>query len=371
MNRQVTIVLGAVVIVAGIGISMFLTSKAEPPAKTDLASLVPEVLVKQIELDTVDNKIEISGKLMADQRVELFSEVQGVLLPSNKVFKEGVTYGQNEVMLRIDSTEYYLNLMATKSSYLNKLVQLGPDIKYDFPEAYDGWNTYVSSIDVKDPLKELPNPTNQKHRNFLTSRDIYSQYYQIKSQEEKLKKYNIKAPFTGVLSEGNLQPGTMIRLGQKLGTFIQPSSFELETAVSINQAKSIVVGDKVNLRSASTNESWQGSVKRISSQLDKATQTIKVYVSVQDSELKEGMFLIGEILSHPFNNAIEIQRNLLIGTNQVYVLQDSTLVLTPIEVLKLSESTAVIQGLSNNTIVLNQVFSGAYNGLKVSPKHSK
>jgi multidrug efflux pump subunit AcrA (membrane-fusion protein) len=368
MNRKITIVLGGVVLIVGVGIMKFLSSKAEPPKKAPPSSALPVILAKKVENQSVPNKVEVTGKLLASNRVEVFSEVQGVLLPSAKTFKEGVEFGKGERLLRIDSTEFYLNLMATKSNYLNMLVQLGPDIKYDFPGAYEQWNQYVSRIDVKKPLPPLPEPENEKQRNFLTSRDVYRQYYSIKSQEEKLSKYNLTAPFKGVLSEGNLQPGTMIRMGQKLGTLIQPGSYELETAIGLNQMSVVRVGDSVKLYSEDIPGEWVGRVLRISNHIDNTTQTVKAYISVQSNELKEGMYLSGFIHSKPFENAVVLSRSLMNGTNELFVLEDSILKTRKVNVLKVSESEVVVSGLQDNEIVLNQVFSGSYNGLKVAPK---
>lgn len=368
MNRQITIAIGVVIIISGFVIKSYMAAQATPPERREGGNEAPIVMVKKIRNQFINNEIAITGKLMAEKRVEIFSEVQGVLLSSGKQFKEGVGYGLNERMLKIDSTEYYLNLLATKSSYLNALVQLGPDIKYDFPDAYKDWSKYVAQIDVSKPLLPLPKVSNEKHKNFLTSRDVYKQYYAIKSQEEKLTKYNLRAPFQGVLSEGNLEAGTMIRMGQKLGTFIQPGSFEMEAAVSLKNANLIKVGDSVLLRSEDVPSTWIGKIKRISQHIDQTSQTVKIYVSVQSESLREGMYLSGVVLSGGFENAIKVPREFLIGVDQLYLVNDSFLSLEKVSVLKIGESEIVIDGMQDGQVVMNQVFSSAFNGMKVSPK---
>ena len=368
MNRKVTIVLGVIVLIGGFALKSYLGSKAAPPERVTDAGKAPTVLVRRIEVGFVPNKIEVTGKLMADKRIEIFSEVQGVLLPSNKVFKEGVQFEQGERMLRIDSTEFYLNLMATKSNYVNSLVQLGPDIKFDFPNAYQKWNDYVESIDIKKPLPEILEVNDAKQKNFLTSRNVYNQFYSIRGQEEKLTKYNLQAPFSGVLSEGNLQPGTMIRVGQKLGTLIKPGSYELEASLNVNNSNLIQIGDSVILTSQDLPGKWLAKVSRISQHVDKNTQTIKVYINVASDQLREGMYLSGYILSDGFEDATVVPRNLIAGTDQVYLISDSSLSLTKVDVLKISENEVVVKGLPLNGLMLGQVFSGAYNGLSISPK---
>ena len=371
MNRIVTIVIGLVVILAGGGAMMYLTSQAKPPKRNAGNNGAPTVLAKALTSEWVKNEIDISGKLIAENRVEIFSEVQGVLLSSGKLFKEGMQYNSGEVMLRLDSTEFYLNLMSNKSTYLNMLVQLWPDIKYDFPEEYKGWQKYVAGIDITKPLTPIPAVKNEKHKNFLTSRDVYKQYYSIKSQEEKLTKYNLKAPFSGAVSEGNVQPGTMIRVGQKLGSFIHSGAFELEVAVSMNNANLISIGDSVLLKSENMAKTWLGQVTRLSQNIDQTTQSVKVFVRVMSNDLREGMYLSGKILSGGFANSIKVPRELLIGVNEVYFIEDSNLVLKEVNVLKIGDSEVVVDGLKETEVIMNQVFSSAFNGMKVSPIFEK
>ena len=177
MKRQVTIVLGGLIIVGGLFLKKYMASQATPPTRTISNNGAPVVIAKKVINQPVPNKISVSGKLVADIKIEIFSEVQGVLLPQATLFKEGQCFSKGQTLLKIDSAEFYLNLMSSKSSYLNMLVQLGPDIKYDFPEVYESWNNYVAHIDIKKPLPEVPNPTDVKYKNFLTSRDVYKQYY--------------------------------------------------------------------------------------------------------------------------------------------------------------------------------------------------
>lgn len=367
-NRIITIIAGLIILAIGFGGKKFLASKAKAPERIEAGSDIPVLLTRKVQLATIPNKIEITGKLVASKRIELFSEVQGVLLQSSKEFKAGEAFTKGQRLLRIDSTEFYLNLMASKSNYLNALIQLGPDIKYDYPDAYKNWMDYVSSIDINNAIPALPSNIDEKQRNFLTAKNVYNQYYQLKSQEEKLSKYNLEAPFNGVLSEGNLQRGTMIRAGQKLGTFIQPGLYELEANINVSQVSSIRVGDTVQLKSQDVAGSWTGRIIRISQSIDKTTQTVKIYIAVSDASLREGMYLSGNIISKGFEDAVEIPRSHLMGTHHVFVVKDSILTLTPIEVKQVGKNVVVATGLNNNDVLLNQVYSGAYNGLKISAK---
>ncbi len=367
MTRQVTIVLGILVIGGGFSIKKYLSNQVKEP-KRNPSGGTPTVWVEDVQNGFVKNSISVTGKLISKNRVELFAEVQGKVLTSERPFKEGVSFSQGARLLRIDSTEFKLTLLSSKSTMLNTLIQLSADIKYDFPTEIDAWNAYLNSIEVERPFPEMPEFKNKKFKNFLIARNVYNQYYNIKSQEEKLSKFNLLAPFSGTLAEGNLLPGSMVRAGQKLGTLIQPGDFELEASINLNESNTVNIGDSVRLISEDFAGEWLGRVGRISEHVDEGTQTLKVYVDVSSDKLVEGLYLSGDIGSGGFDNAIQIPRNLLIGTNQVYTVQDTVLALKQVEVLTIGENEVVVRGLENGTKILGQVFSTAYNGMVVNPK---
>lgn len=370
MNRKVTIVLGALIIVAGVGIKKYMSAQADTP-KRNPSGGKPSVWVQEISNGFVPNSIAITGKLVAKNRVEVFAEVQGTVLRSTKIFKEGMAFSRGQRLLRIDSTEFHLGLLSTKSNFVNSLIQLSSDIKFDFPNEYERWMNYTNGIDIQQPLPELPHSENKKFNNFLIARNVSNQYYNIKSQEEKLSKFNLTAGFSGVLVEGNLQPGSMVRVGQKLGTFIETGKYELEASVNMNDAAFIKIGDSVNLVSEDIPGDWLGKVTRISEHIDQSTQTLKVFIDIDSKKLKEGMYLSGSIYSGGFENAVRIPRNLLIGTNQLYTVNDTTLNLQEVEVLSIGENEVVVAGIKDNTKILGQVFSTAYNGMVVNPEFKK
>ena len=78
--------------------------------------------------------------------------------------------------------------------------------------------------------------------------------------EEHYQKFRISAPFTGVLTEANVNPGTLIRTGQKLGEFIDPSVYELEVAVNKSYSELLKVGKEVTLTNIDHTKTWKGKV---------------------------------------------------------------------------------------------------------------
>ncbi len=109
---------------------------------------------------------------------------------------------------------------------------------------------------------------------------------------------------------------------------------------------------------------WKGEVSRISDSIDSKTRTLKVFISISGKNLKEGMYLKGDIVSDLAVNTVEIPRKLLIDQNSVMVVNKSKIDLMPIKVIQYKDETVLVEGLSNGTQLLLKT-SGLSRGMHV------
>jgi membrane fusion protein, multidrug efflux system len=368
--RQLSIFLGLVIIFGSFAAARALSrQKAPPQRKPDFvqARLVDTLHVRNADVPIA---LEIQGQLVAFDKIDLFAEVSGLLISSSRPFKEGSYFPQGSVLIRIDDEEARLTLLSQKSSLLNALTQAMPDLKSDHPASYPQWRAYLDQFEPEKPLPPFPRPLSQEEKHFIASRNLLSQYYNIKSAEERLGKYVLTAPFGGVLTQTAINPGAVVRSGQKLGELMNTSSYELEASVALRDLKYVKVGNPVKLFSDDVAGQWQGRVKRVSDQVNPSTQTVKVFVSVSGQELREGMYLRGEVEGSRIEQAVRLPRSLLAAPEQVYVWRDSSLVLQPVQVAKLTSEFAVVRGLPDGTPILAQMLPGLFDGMKASAKGS-
>lgn len=360
-----------VVVVLGAAFMVFrVFSGQKKPKNNEVGKAIPYVRTLMVENGEVPSAIQITGRLVAREKISVIAEVMGTLQESSKVFKEGVAYSAGEVMLRIDAKEFKMNLLAQKSAFLNLLTQMMPDLKIDYSDKAAKWDKFIKDFELEKPLPELPSADGQE-KFFLSSRNVYQQYYAIKSLEERLAKYEIVAPFNGTVTVSNVYPGMTIPVGQMLGEFLNPGTFEIETAVASGDIRYISIGNTVELSSAELGRNWQGKVIRISDKIDPATQSVKVFVSVQGNGLREGLYLTGEIKSGTFENAYELPRRLLVDQDMVYVVKDTVLEKQEVEILRVNRGTVVIKGLADNTIIMDESIPGAYDGMLVRRKNQE
>ncbi|MDT0650576.1 efflux RND transporter periplasmic adaptor subunit [Autumnicola edwardsiae] len=345
-------------------------------AKAIIASNVEETppvskVVKSVFVDTVQNRtvpiiVPANGSVTALQRFELYSEVQGIFLSSSKEFRPGQKYNKGQILLNIDSDEFRASVQSAKSDLYNSITAIMPDLRMDYPEVFEKWQSYLNNFDIREPVPSLPELDSDKEKYFITGRGIISSYYTIKNLEERLRKYTIVAPFSGVLTEAVVNRGTLIRQGQKLGEFIDPTVYELEVAIAKKFSDLLKPGAKVELRNLDRTQTFEGTVSRINSRINQETQTIQVFIRIEDQDVSEGMYLEAKLDANAEENAIEIPRELLVDRSKVFVVKDSVLELVEVNPVYFTDNSVVIRGLEDGATMLSASVPGAYSGMLVT-----
>jgi multidrug efflux pump subunit AcrA (membrane-fusion protein) len=314
--------------------------------------------------------IAVSGRLKATNRMEIFAEVSGVL--KNRTFKSGQSFGRGQSIASIDDSEYRAQLTAARSTFMGLVSQSLADISIDYPAEAFKWQRFLQNLNPNQSLPALPSIENQQLKQFLSGRNILGNYYTIQSQEVRLNKYRISAPYSGILSEAVIDPGTLVRAGQKMGTFVQQGGYELEASVTRNDLNFLRKGSKVKLKSTELANEYIGTVSRINSTINPTTQLVSVFLTVSGKELKEGMYLDATISAGSADNALEIDRSTLIDGKAIYTVNtDSTLALMPVEVITFAEDKAIVKGVAAGTLLPLTQVSGAFEGMKVVLQASK
>lgn len=368
MNRTVSVGLAFAVIIIAAFAASAISGQKKPAERQIPERVIKQVKVLPVENETLRTEFELTGRLMAKQKVEIFAEVGGTLLPNGNRFREGNYFKKGQALLKIDNEEPKLALLAQKSALMNQITLMLPDLKSDYEESFPNWESYLNELDLNEDLPPFPEALSDREKYFVSSRNLYNLYYSIKSQESRLGKYRIPAPFAGVVSTSQINEGTLVRAGQKMGEFMNTYTYELEAAVNESEVDMLKVGSVVALSSDASRNSWKGTISRISQVVDPSTQTIKVFITTSGKGLKAGMYLTGQVKGEEVKNAFEIPRNLLIDQENLFVVEDSVLDLVPVKPVHLTTRSAIIQGLDEGTLLLGETFAGAYKGLQVDPQ---
>jgi multidrug efflux pump subunit AcrA (membrane-fusion protein) len=358
--------LGIAILAGGLFAFRYLSGKKTPPPKKEIVKRIKEVDTREVVNQEITTTLDVQGRLEAYNKIDLFSEVGGAVIATGKSFKKGTYFKKGSVLLGIDDGETRLNIQSQKASLLNAMAKMMPDLKTDYPESFTAWDTYLDGFSIDAPMESLPVPVTKQEKLFVAGRNIQTQYYAVKSLEDRLSKYVLYAPFSGVLTSTLINKGAVVRSGQQLGQLMATGHYELVATVPLSQLNYLQPGAEVRLVSEDIEGTWTGKVNRISDLVDPNSQTVDVFVGVRGNDLRQGMYLRGSATAKPIDGAVAIDRDLLINESEVYVLSnDSLLRLMPVTVRRFQRNTAIVTGLPDGAELVTSAVAGAYDGMPV------
>lgn len=325
------------------------------------------VSVTQFAAGAAENYIAIDGRLSAYEQVHLVANVSGILLPTSKEIKKGKFFKKGDLLFDIDQRKAKFNLFALRSNLLNAITLIMPDLKLDYPTAFEHWKAYLEDFEVEEAVKPLPEVSSEQEKYYVAAKNIYQLYYNIKSAEATLSDFKIYAPFSGVITFANVFPGTLVMPGQALATIINTSRYELEAPVAEQDLKYLKRGNTVNLQADGSAASWLGKVERLGNQIDPVTQSIPVYISVSGKGLREGMYLRGQVKGNPLQDVVKIPKSLIVNQTYLFTLQDSLLSLTPLTIETRDDEFVYLNNFSLDHWVVISPPEGLFAGQKVIP----
>lgn len=317
----------------------------------------------------------VEGRVEAWRRIDLFAEVNGVLQMGGSEFREGMTYKNGDVLLSLDDTEVRASLQGARAQFLQLVTGMLAGIKVDFPERISVWEEYVRRIDVVNELPQLPETGSDRESYYVVNRGVEASYHVIKGSEERLSKYTIRAPFDGFVANALVRPGSLVRAGQPLGTFVGSGIYEIKTAIQARYLETVSKGDEAVFKDELDRVVAVGIVDRIAGNVNAQTQSATVFCKVEpvegmESVMRDGRYLSGVIRSSVIANSIELSLNLVDSDNKVFIVKDDLLKKVEIEVVFKSFKSIVVLGLEDGTIILADPVIGAYEGMAVKSSNS-
>ena len=349
---------------------MFFAGMKKKPPKVTVKVQPKTVNVKPVVYTNIETSILSYGRVTSSHPIDLIAEVSGIILPGRVSLKEGQDFKKGSLLFRIEDSEARFDLKSQKSNFLRDLATILPDLKIDFPDSYPQWNSYFGSIDIDKTLPELPPYKTDKEKTFLATKNILSNYFNIKREESNLRKHLIYAPFSGSFSQVFFEPGAYVNPGNKIGRIVRSGKLELQVPVEASDIVWVKKGAKAEVSTEDGLLRWEGKITRIGEVVNQTTQSIDVTIEIlpNDHPVYDGLYLKAEIPGITIENAMEIDRTAVYQGSMVYtVVEDSILKVRPINTKRLNSKTVVFNGLDEGEqLIVDQIING-HNNMIVNP----
>lgn len=332
----------------------------KPPEKTEETKEAFYPTLSALKIKNTEEQFNISGygTVSSFNAVDLACEVQGQLTRGKHEIKPGVKFKRGDLLFKINDVDAQYSLRSRKSSFINIIANLLPDLKVDFPSEYSKWNDYIQKIKLNEPIPQLPAWSSDKEKIFLSTRNVLTEYFNIKSQEEQVRKYAVYAPFNGMVTEAFATNFSVVNPGTRIMRIIETDNFEIPVSIPAELIHSVEIGTSVSVYSTTDELKGIGTVIRVSEVINKSTQSVDVFVkpeSKDGSRFIEGEYVRVAIDQTEVHAGVRIPKN-AIYDNAVYVWSkaDSTLSVKPVTVSDINENGAFVKGLKDNMIIITQ-----------------
>jgi membrane fusion protein (multidrug efflux system) len=375
MKKQILIKASSVVIIIAAGF-LGMTALSSTNKHSNERASKPEIRTvntQEIKFGNHVLQIEGNGVIESQRSLNIVSEANGIVLYAKNNLKDGTFVKEGETILDIDSREVENNLYSLRSSFLNAVASILPDMKIEDKQVYQKWFNYFNSIEIKKDLPELPYITNMQEKIKLSSRDIFTKYYSVKNQEILLSKYKIKAPFDGFITSNGIIENSYISKGQNLFSISDAKNLEIAVPLLVEDINMIDFSSNPSVKiysDKSGNDFMYGKITRKETNLDRNSQTLNVYVSFNNGKMNPyflpGNYVNLKIEGKHLDNVAAIPRNLLNNDGFVYTIESGKLAKKEVDLITVQGNKAIIKNtIPENTVLVTTILQKPLVGMEI------
>lgn len=304
------------------------------------------VEITRAGIQSVQSKLTTSGTIEAGTRVRLYNEVSGKIryLP----YHEGDTVTAHTILIGLDDEVI--------QAELDKATASREQAKIDF-----------------DRLKKLKKQlaSDEEIARAHTAYDISVAEETL--QQTRLNKTVIKAPFDGVITERNYEPGDVVPVHSHILSMIDPESLQVKIHLAEHWIPLIQNGDSVDIQIDALSDSvHSGQIKRIYPTIDASTRkgTVEIEFKPAPFGAQAGQLARVYLKTRPANKLVVPAHTIHHDSKGAYVyLVNEESEANKIYVQKgvqYGETIEITNGLHANDAIVIKGFNGLRHGKKVT-----
>lgn len=335
------------------------------PEEKNTTQKTPAVKVKTMQVINTSNEgFSFSGTVSAEQMTTIKTRHAGYV--NQILVKVGDKVQKNQKLISIDNAELRAQLQQAAAGKQQAEKQLEIAQK-----DLNRFERLRASNSVSE--KELE----QIQLQYQASLSAFEQARQSYNQVAAMMDYtNIKAPFSGIITNKMIQEGDMAMPGMPLLSLTSNGILEVKSDLSESQITKVKPEQLVSIDIPVTGKTYTGKISEVSSssEANGSRYFVKTTFTDQPKEALSGMFsriyVKGESKENNTQTIISIPKNVLVeqnGLDGVYVYgKSNTALLRWIKTgREMGENIEVLSGLSANDKIIVSAESKLYNGLNI------
>ncbi len=371
----------ALVLIALGGLGMVKLTASKPQLQKRKTT-VPAPMVRTLKVETGSQPVIITGEgtVRPLRQIILVPQVGGKLVYVSPAVVNGGEFKKGDTLLRIDREDYRLAVTLAQAKIKDSESKLRL-LEEESAAAREEW--YVHGQGGSGTGKEPPPLVTKEPQLAAAKARVEADGADLRRALLNLERTELTAPFSGRVSQENVDIGQYVSPGQALATLYSIDAAEIVLPLedgdlfwfnvpgftSGNGRGSTVT---VRARVAGQDMSWQGKVVRAEGKLDERTRMINVVVMVEKPYAKKpplaaGLFVSVDINGRRLSDATIIPRSALHEGNVVWVVdKDGRLSFQKVDVGRIQgERVLVRSGLKDGERVVITSLKAVADGMVV------
>ncbi len=287
------------------------------------------VEVEVVSAGSIEETIELTGWIKANQIVDIASKVAGrvesLRVPSDGTdsvaVEEGVSVKKGQQLAIIDHDVYLAQLVAAQANVRAKEVELA-DAEREKKRVialYEGGSATEQSRDKAVTAAEL------------AAASLSLAKANLELAQINLRESMIVSPVDGIVTAKHIDEGNLIRSGDQIVTIADMKTVKVIVAATEKYGAQITVGMPAQIKvDAFAERTFDASVHSVHPALDAQTHTIQVEIRLDNEELllKPGMFARVTLITKRKDNVVVVPRDVVLGgkidKHYVYVVEEAS-----------------------------------------------
>lgn len=225
-------------------------NKAATPTQTNTSNSGVPVLVQVVQSTALDNEINVTGEILANESIQLASEITGKV--SGIYFKEGDRVEKGALLLKINDEDLRAQLERLK--YTRQL--------------NENMESRMSQLLERDAISQ--------EEYDITLTELKTSSADIKALEVQIDRATIRAPFSGVVGLRYVSEGSYISPATPIATLYNIDPAKIQFSVPGKYANNVNTGDKIRFSTEGSEEIFVGEVYATEPRIDPNTRTLTV-----------------------------------------------------------------------------------------------
>jgi len=386
--KQKLFKIGLPIIIVLLGFAVFVALKS---LKQEPKQEIRQDLGMLVEVFSVENQdwlvtVAGTGTVQSAQEISIIPQTSGEVIYVAPSLEEGGFFNKDEVLLKIDSTDYQLALEQAKATEAKADLNLA---------TIESWSRVARAEweRIKKVDEDEPNPLVVYEPQLKNARaELASAKAAVRQAELNLERTEIRAPFNCRIRSESVDIGQYVRAGNSVAVVAGTDTAEVIVPLPLDELRWIDVpmkgsqkkGSKATIHMEINGKDYerQGSIVRSTGEVDTMSRMTKIVIDVNDpygllhegnerKALIPGSFVDVTIKGGQLKDVFLVPRTALRDNNTVWLMdKNDMLKIKDVQIVRYERDNVLVEdGMEDGERVVLTNIPGAADGMKLRVAH--